>query len=152
MSAQPTNPTADDNHIPGPRKRQARLDDNGEPVILPASKKRKSAEQNGQKKKVPAKKRPDNKRTVSKTVSVAPEKPSVEIEDSDNPRNTPKDADTSNPQVPEVVQVESSGSEFDDDETDVVMPKKKASVMEEPEEDDEAELGPYLFSNKMVSC
>ena len=56
---------------------------------------------------------------------MAPEKPSVEIEDSDNPRNTPKDADTSNPQVPEVVQVESSGSEFDDDETDVVMPKKK---------------------------
>ena len=70
---------------PLPRKRQAPLDDNGEPVTIPASKKKKSVEQARPKKKEPAKSqaKTKEKRTVSTTVSKAPvkRKPSVEMED-----------------------------------------------------------------------
>ena len=62
-------PTADDTR--NPRKRQTRLDDNGEPVSLPVSKKRKSvADENRPKKKVPAQARPEKKKAASKKVSV----------------------------------------------------------------------------------
>ena len=125
MPPQPTNPqTTNDNSLP--RKRQALLDDNGEPVSLPASKKKKSAEQTGPKKKVPTKPqvKPKGKGTVSKTVSNAPAKikPSVEVEEV---------AVANGPEAPLTV-------EYSDDE-DVNM------IPEENEEKDEAELGPYLF-------
>jgi hypothetical protein len=132
--------TTDDNYIPGPRKRQARIDDNGEPVSFPASKKMKSAETNGEKEKVPTKSsktRPQKKKTAPKTAP-AKRKPSASIEiDSDDNLNdsdledTPKVADGSDAVV--------------DEDPDVV------DVPEIPEEDDEAELGPYLLSNRIVS-
>jgi hypothetical protein len=50
--------TTDDIRIPC--KHQARLDDNGEPAGVPAPKKKKSADQDGPKKKVPAKTGPQN--------------------------------------------------------------------------------------------
>ena len=147
MPAQPTtsnNPpsqlTTEDNYIPGPRKRQARIDDNGEPVAFPASKKMKSAEKNGAKEKVitkSSKTRPQKKKTAPKTAP-AKRKPSTSIEiDSDanesesDLEDTPKVADGSDPVV--------------DEDSDVV------DVPENPEEDDEAELGPYLFSNRIIS-
>jgi hypothetical protein len=59
----PMQPEPTDERIP--RKRQARLDDNGEPARVPAPKKIKSAEKNGQKKKVPAKAQPEKKKNPS---------------------------------------------------------------------------------------
>ena len=53
MPAQLPNLQQTDNRIPC--KCQARLDDNGEPAGVPASKKAKSAGQNGPKKKTPTK-------------------------------------------------------------------------------------------------
>ena len=117
-----------------PRKRQAPLDDNGEPVTLPAIKKKKSVEQNGPKKKVPTKSqaKPKGKRTmaVSKTVpSEAPasRKPSEEI----------SMATSNNPASEEPLMVESADEEVIDNIPD--------DIPEEPEESDEAELGMYLF-------
>ena len=55
MPAHPTNPQPTPNEIRNPRKRQARLDDNGEPAGVPVPKKVKSAGQNRQKKKLPTK-------------------------------------------------------------------------------------------------
>lgn len=133
MPAQPqvmnSPPPADDHR--NPRKRQIRLDDNGEPVALPVSKKRKSAaDQNTLKKKLPAKTRA-KKKSVSKTVSVT--------NDSEDTRYTPNvpDETPSDPQEPsEPIIVTSS----DDEEVE----KKH----EEPEEDDEAELGLLVSARK----
>ena len=134
QDSQPSDPmstmTAD---IRNPRKRQARLDDNGEPAGVPAPKKVKSAQQNGQKKKKPT------KTSAGKKKSTAPAKntPSVETGVSD-----PVDKMT-NRQEPTAVGSNSSSSD-----DDVVVVEDD----EEPEEDDEAELGAYLLSNKIVSC
>ena len=71
MLAQLPNLRQTDNRIPC--KRQAQLDDNGELAGVPASKKAKSAGQNGPKKKTPTKMRTEPKKTVpSKTVTMAP--------------------------------------------------------------------------------
>ena len=118
--------------IRNPRKRQARLDDNGEPAGVPAPKKVKSAQQNGQKKRKPAKTSAGKK----KTTASAKNTPSVETGVSD-----PVDK-TTNRQEPTVV---GSDSESSDDNVPVVEDDK------EPEEDDEAELGAYLLSNKIIS-
>jgi hypothetical protein len=134
MPAQPTSPQPNADDIRIPRKRQARLDDNGEPAGVPASKKMRSAEENRQKKKIPAKTRPEKQRNTSKTVQ---QKTSVEIgvtKDSHDTRNGTQEPS-------ELVDVESS-----DDEADAI------EIPEEPEEDDEAQLGVYLLSNKIVSC
>ena len=114
MPAQPPNLQQTDNHIPC--KCQARLDDNGELAGVPASKKAKSAGQNGPKKKNPTKTQTEPKKTVpSKMVTMAPlaakKKPSVES-DSDDIRNA--NASGTNPQEPPAV-VESS-----DDKEEVV--------------------------------
>ena len=58
-----------------PRKRQARLDDNGEPAGVPALKKMKSVEKNVAKKNLPAKTRPEKKNNSS-----APPKKTSSIE------------------------------------------------------------------------
>ena len=98
-----------------PRKRQARLDDNGEPAGVPAPKKRKSVEKDGPKKKGPANKKTQSSAPLKKT-------PSAEIPASDHDTN---EADGT------IVIVSS------DDEEDV------AEAVEAPEEDDEAQLGAY---------
>ena len=67
----------------------------------------------------------------------AKKKTSVES-DSDDTRNA--NASVTNPQEPPAV-VESS-----DDEVEIM------EKLEEPEEDDEAELGVYLLSNRIVRC
>jgi hypothetical protein len=125
MPAPPTEPqkTANDRI---PRKRQARLDDNGEPAGLPAPKKKKSVENNGPKKAIPAKPRPQKKNNNPAPLQKTP---SVEIpvtaSESDVTMNT---TDTTEP--PETVIVVSS----DDDDL---------GVPEAPEEDAEAQLGAY---------
>ena len=111
----PTNPTADDIRIP--RKRQARLDDNGEPAGVPASKKVKSAPENGQKKRKPAKRSPAKKK---KATVPAKNTPPVEIGISDP---VDKATDLQEPAI-------------DSDDEIVIV-----ETEEEPEEDDEAELG-----------
>ena len=110
-----------------PRKRQARLDDNGEPAGVPAPKKRKSVEKDGPKKKGPAKKKTESSAPLKKT-------PSVEIPASDNDTN-----EANGTKAQETVVIVSS-----DDEEDVA----EAVELEAPEEDDEAQLGAYsnLFS------
>ena len=107
-------PNGDDTRIP--RKRQARLDDNGEPAGVPASKKMRPADENGQKKR-PAKKRPEKQRNTSHDTRDGTQEPS------------------------EPINVDSS-----DDEMDVIEKPEK------PEEDDKAQLGVYLLSNKIVRC
>jgi hypothetical protein len=123
MPAQPTDPqpTVNDRI---PRKRQARLDDNGEPAGVPALKKMKSVEKNGQVKKVPVKKR---------TAAPLKKTPSAEI------AATQPASNSNGTTPPETVVVVSS-----DDEEAVV------EILEEPEEDAEAQLGAYstLLSNK----
>jgi hypothetical protein len=127
MPAQPTDPqpTANDRV---PRKRQARLDDNGEPAGVPALKKMKSVEKNGQIKKVPVKTRPEKK-----TAAPLKKTPSAEI------TTTQPASDSNGTNPPETVVVVSS-----DDEDAVV------EIPEEPEEEAEAQLGAYsnLLSNK----
>ena len=103
-----------------PRKRQARLDDNGEPARVPAPKKIKSADNNGQKKKLPAKAQPEKKKTPSVPLMKTP---SIEIPAS-NPTTPPE---------PKVVVVSS-------DDEDI------AEIFEAPEEDAEAQLGAYSVS------
>lgn len=133
QDSQPSDPTSTMTaDIRNPRKRQARLDDNGEPAGVPAPKKVKSAQQNGQKKRKPAKTSAGKK----KTTASAKNTPSVETGVSD-----PVDK-TTNRQEPTVV---GSDSESSDDNVAVVEDDK------EPEEDDEAELGAYLLSNKIIS-
>jgi hypothetical protein len=116
-----------------PRKRQARLDDNGEPAGLPAPKKIKSIEKNGPKKAVPAKTRPEKKinPALRKTASVEIPVTSSSLDVTKNTTTEPS----------ETVVVVSS-----DDDDDVVH---DVDVPEAPEEDPEAQLGAYsaLFLN-----
>ena len=63
MLAQPPNLQQTDNHIP--RKCQAQLDENGKPAGVAASKKAKSAGQNGPKKKKPPPKHEQNQKKLS---------------------------------------------------------------------------------------
>jgi hypothetical protein len=107
-----------------PRKRQARLDDNGEPAGVPAPKKIKSADKNGQKKKSPAKAQQEKKKTPSVPLKKTP---SIEIPAS-NPTTPP-----TTPPEPKVVVVSS-------DDEDI------AEILEAPEEDAEAQLGAYSVS------
>ena len=90
--AQPSNPQPTPNESRVPRKRQARLDDNGEPAGVPVAKKLKSVSQNRQKKTLPAKTRPDTQKENPKAVAPAKKKPSVRREasanDSDDTRET----------------------------------------------------------------
>lgn len=143
LPGQPTTPQphvdATGSDVRMPRKRQARLDDNGEPAGVPASKKMKSAEQNGQKKK-PTKTRPEKNRNSSK-IAIAPSQKKASVE-TGVANNSEDSRNRTNPQEPsEPVTIESS-----DDEADVI------EMPEAPEEDDEAELGVYLLSSKVVSC
>ena len=146
MPQQPANPqvrpqpTPNSSHIPC--KQQARLDDNGEPAGVPAAKKVKSTNKIGQKKKVPLKTlaQPEKKNSAT-SVSAAPapakKKLSVKIGVlASDPGDS--DEDNTNSQLEEPVIVDSS------DEVEVI---------EEPAEDDEAQLGVYpsLLSNKIVS-
>ena len=132
MPAHPTttNPQSTPNEARNPRKRQARLDDNGEPagVPRPVAKRVKSAGQNGQKKKLPAKTRRDNPKNLPKAVARPPKKTSVEKEVVNDSDDTMKTNDGTN--LPEPDLVESS-----DEEGSVI------EIDDEPEEDDEAELG-----------
>jgi hypothetical protein len=154
MPEQQTDPPDD---IRMPRKRQARLDDNGEPAGVPVSKKVKLAGKNGQKNKAPAKTRPQNKKTGPKitsatTSAVAPAKKKtsavtaeIEPELANNSDDTRGKNDGTNPQ--EAVVVGSSDDEIMEDDVEIVE-----KHLEEEEEDDEAELGVYLLSNKIVNC
>jgi len=123
MPAQPTNPQPTANERI-PRKRQARLDDNGEPAGVPAPKKMKSVEKNGQKKTAPTKARPEKKKT-----------PSIEM-----PANDSDTRETNATGPPEAVVVESS------DDEDI-------KILEAPKEDAELQLGANstLFSNRKIS-
>ena len=89
------------------------------------------------KKKIPAKTWPQNlkEKTPFKTGFVAPPKknPSVETIASDS--DTISNTNGTNHQEP-----------TDVDEPEVI------EIPEEPEEDDDAELGAYLLSNRIVSC
>lgn len=116
-----------------PRKRQARLDDNGEPAGVPALKKMKSVEKNVAKKNLPAKTRPEKKNNSS-----APPKKTSSIEipaarGSDVTKNTNATVVT-NPPEPELQVIETT----DDDDNNV-----EEVVPEVPEEDAEAQLGGY---------
>jgi hypothetical protein len=115
MSEQPDPQPSANGHIP--RKRQARLDDNGEPAGLPALKKMKSVENNGSKKKLPAKTSPENNNSTP-----APLKKTHSV-DTDV---TIKSNTTSPPETVIVVS---------DDDDDI------SAVPEAPEEDAEAQLG-----------
>lgn len=128
QDSQPSDPksTMTSTDIRNPRKRQARLDDNGEPAGVPAPKKVKSAQQNGPKKKKPAKRSAVKKRSTASAKNT----PSVETEVSDAVDKT------TNRQEPMVVESDSDSSSSD---AVVVVDDD-----EEPEEDDEAELGVYL--------
>ena len=132
--AQPSNPQPTPNESRVPRKRQARLDDNGEPAGVPVAKKLKSASQNGQKKTLPAKTRPDTQKKKPKAVAPAKKKPSVRIEASANDSDDTRETDERT-NLPDPMLVESS-NEADSSDIEVIEP---------PEEDDEAELGMHLL-------
>jgi len=131
MPAQPTNPQPTANERI-PRKRQARLDDNGEPAGVPAPKKMKSVEKNGQKKTAPTKARPEKKKTALVPIK---ETPSIEM-----PANDSDTRETNATSPPEAVVVESS------DDEDI-------KILEAPKEDAELQLGANstLFSNRKIS-
>ena len=130
MPAHPTNPQPTPNETWNPHKHQPWLDDNSEPAGAPVAKKVKSAGKNGPKKKLPAKTRGNNPKNHPKAVAPPPKKTSVDAaNDSDDTRKT---NDGTN--LPELVLVESS------DEGGSVI-----EIDEEPEEDDEAELGMHLL-------
>jgi hypothetical protein len=135
MPAHPTNPQPTPNEDRIPRKRQARLDDNGEPAGAPVAKKAKSAGTNGQKKKLPAKKRPDNSKKTPRAVAPAKKKTSNETEAANDSNDTRKDNDGTNLHEPAFV---GSSDEADNSVIDI-------DSDDEPEEDDEAELGMYLL-------
>ena len=124
MPGPPTDPqpTANDRVS---RKRQARLDDNGEPIGLPAPKKKKSVENDGRKKEVPAKTRPEknnNPAPLKKTPSVEIPVTASELDVTGNATTKPS----------KTVVVVSS----DDDEEVLEVP-------EAPEEDAEVQLGAH---------
>jgi hypothetical protein len=139
MPAQPTNPQPT---VSGPRKRQARLDDNGEPAGVPALKKMKSVEKNGPKKTAPAKTRQEKNKTPSVPLKMTP---SIEIPARlarESSRDSVVTRKTNATSPPETVIVESSDDEDIED------------IPEAPEEDAEAQLGAYystLFSNRKIS-
>ena len=148
QDSQPSDPTSTMTaDIRNPRKRQARLDDNGEPAGVPAPKKVKSAQQNGQKKRKPTKTSAGKK----KTMASAKNTPSIETGVSDPvDKTTNCQEPTVNRQEPPVNRqkptIVESDSESSSSDVVVVVEDDK-----EPEEDDEAELGAYLLSNKIVS-
>ena len=118
-----------------PRKRQAPLNDNGEPVTIPIPKRRKGimAQSTGAappKKVVPTKKKP--------SVKEIPEAP-VHSDPPWNPRNILEAAD-------------GSDDEFDGPPSSATSPMQvdsgedKVEIVEETEEDNEAELGLCLLS------
>jgi hypothetical protein len=150
MPAQPSNPKPTED-LRAPRKRQVPIDANGEPVTGSAPKKRKSApDKPGKKKPTPAKPAPQKKtalKSVPEKAAPAKHKPSVEIEDmaneddftySEQPQNTPEadiESDYSNNyNVPPPETDVDADKELEDDDIEII---------EDPEEDDEAELGSH---------
>ena len=118
------------------RKRQAPLNDNGEPVTVPIPKKRRVAQAASTsrpalpKKVVPIKKKPSVEDTTE-----AP----VHSEQPRNPRNILEASDGSDDDFDGLPSSATAPMQVDSDE-DVV------EIVEKSEEDDEAELGLYLLS------
>ena len=137
FTSQPTN------EVRVPRKRKAPLDDNGDPVILNPSKRKKT---DLSKEPVPQK-----KKSIPEKLAPARRRPSIEIEEvpdkgdttyserPHNPRNILEAANGSDDDVggalPEVISVDTNSDKED-------LPK-----IEDEDEDEEAELGMYLFWN-----
>lgn len=116
MPAQPANPQPTED-VRVSRKRQVPLDANGEPVTGSVPKKQKSApEKTGKKKAAPAK-AALQKKAASKSVAA-----DGSNDDNDNPHPAAMDVDADADNELEEVEVE---------------------IVEVPEVDDEAELGPY---------
>lgn len=156
MPTQPANPQpTGDVHVP--HKWQVPLDANGEPVTGSVPKKHKSApEKTGKKKAAPAKPALQ-KMATSKLVPVkaAPAKckPSIEIEEVADEDNLTYSERPCNPQN---ILEAADGSDDDNDshvpppatmdvdaDADKELDKDEVEIVEAPEEDDEAELGPY---------
>ena len=133
--------------IRAPRKRQVPLNDNGEPVNVPAPKRKKTAPGNNTSTKAPAPKPVPKKKPATKAglAKATPRKASVEIEDvaendetflSQRPRN-PRNV------------IEAADGSDDDDEygaqgtaaMSVDGDEEEVQAIEPAEEDDEAELG-----------
>jgi hypothetical protein len=156
MPAQPANPQPTED-VRVPRKRQVPLDANGEPVTGSVPKKQKSAsEKTGKKKAAPAKAAPQKKaasKSVPAKAAPAKRKPSVEIEDvadeddltyserPHNPRNILEAADGSDDDNDDHVPPPAAMDV--DADADKELEEAEVENVEAPEEDDEAELGPY---------
>jgi hypothetical protein len=137
-------------HPPGPsrtsRKRQAPLDDNGDPVTIPASKKRKVVPPAGQTATSASKKTanlgPPNNTTKSKPDKKGKKRQSVEIEDVPDeddriPSNPPRNPES----ILELLSDDEDPSPSATSEGDPEV----IEVLEEKEEDDEAELSEILL-------
>jgi hypothetical protein len=134
MPAEPTNLQAT-TEARASRKRQAPLNDNGEPVTVPVPKRRKnitaqSTSAAPPKKVVPTKRKP--------SVEEIPEAP-VHSDPPRNPRNILEASDGSDDEFDGPPSSATSPMQVDSDEDEV-------NIVEEPEEDDEAELGLCLLS------
>ena len=114
------------------RKRQPPLNDNGEPVTVTVSKRRRT--DMAPTKPAPPKKRVSVQRKAS--VEAIPEE-SIHSESPRNPRHILEASDGSDDDNGD----SSSAPMVIDSDKDVV------EIIEKPEEDDEAELGLYLFAS-----
>ena len=120
------------------RKRQAPLNDNGEPVTVAIPKKRRvaqAAQSDTSRPALPKKANPTKRRPSVEEVPEAP----VHSEQPRNPRNILEASDGSDDDVDGLPSSATGPMQIDSDE-DVV------EIIEKPEEDDEAELGLYLLS------
>jgi len=156
MPAQPANPQLTED-VRAPRKRQAPLDANGEPVTGSVPKKKKSApEPTGKKKTVPVKPIPQKKaalKLVPTKPAPATRRPSVEIEDaadeddltfSERPCNPQNILEAADGRDDEDYPVSSQAAIDVDADTD--KEEDEIEIVEAPKEDDKAELGLYSSS------
>ena len=151
MLAQPVSPQPT-KEVWAPRKRQVPLNDNGQPVNVPAAKRKKSAPGNTTKTKAaPPKTAPKKSSAKAGSAKAAPpkRKPSVEIEDVDDEDDM---ISSQRPRNPRNILEAADGSD-DDDEYRVPPPaatsidgdeeEEEVEIIEPAGEDDEAELGQY---------
>ena len=137
----PSNPLPTDNGRIA-RKRKAPLNDNGDPVISNPPKRKKT--------ELKSKPAPPKKKSVPEKVAPAKRRPAVKIEEvpdeGDNsyekPRNSRNILEAADGSDDEFGAPLSEVISFDTDTDEEVSPK----IVEDDEEDDEAELSMYLYS------
>jgi len=155
MSAPPANPQLTE-EVWAPRKRQIPLNDNGEPVHVPAPKRKKSAPGNTAKTKTAPSKPVPKKSSATKAAppKAAPpkRKPSVEIEDVTDEDDT---IPSQRPRNPHNILEAADGSDDNDDHrvpppvatsVDGDEEEEEVEIVEPAGEDDKAELGQYQIS------